>query len=52
MFPITFLWVSLGKCGINDWTVRWIENWMTGRAQGVVVFGTESGWRSVGSGVP
>ena len=28
--------VKLRKCGIDEWTVRWIENWLTGRAQRVV----------------
>ena len=32
--------------------MRWVENWLTGRAQRVVVGGAESGWRSVTSGVP
>ena len=36
---------KLRKCGINEWTVRWVENWLTGRAQRVVVGGAESGWR-------
>ena len=28
---------KLRKCGIDEWTVRWIENWLTGRAQRVVI---------------
>ncbi|PKU45535.1 rna-directed dna polymerase from mobile element jockey-like [Limosa lapponica baueri] len=40
------------KCGLEEWTVRWIENWLKDRAQRVVISDTESGWRSVTSGVP
>jgi len=32
--------------------VRWIENWLNGRTQRVVISGTESSWRLVTSGVP
>jgi len=32
--------------------VRWIENWLNGRAQRVVISGAESSWRLVASGVP
>ena len=31
--------------------MRWIENWLNGRTWRVVASGTESGWRSVASGV-
>jgi len=34
------------------WKVRWIENWLNGRTQRVVISGAESGWRPVASGVP
>uniref|UniRef100_A0A493TVB5 Reverse transcriptase domain-containing protein n=1 Tax=Anas platyrhynchos platyrhynchos TaxID=8840 RepID=A0A493TVB5_ANAPP len=43
---------KLRKCGLEEWTARWVENWMTGRAQRVVISGAESGWRLVTSGVP
>ncbi|PKU39970.1 rna-directed dna polymerase from mobile element jockey- hypothetical protein [Limosa lapponica baueri] len=42
---------KLRKCGLEEWTVRWIENWLKDRAQRVVINGTESSWRSVTSGV-
>jgi len=32
--------------------VRWIENWLNGRAQRVVISGAEPSWRTVTSGVP
>ncbi|GAB0192436.1 mitochondrial enolase superfamily member 1 [Grus japonensis] len=43
---------KLRKCGLDEWTVRWIENWLNGRAQRVVISDTESSWRPVASGVP
>ncbi|GAB0186901.1 mitochondrial enolase superfamily member 1 [Grus japonensis] len=43
---------KLRKCGLDEWTVRWIENWLNGRAHRVVISDTESSWRPVASGVP
>ena len=31
---------KLRKCGLDDWPVRWIENWLNGRAQRVVISST------------
>ncbi|GAB0188055.1 hypothetical protein GRJ2_001270800 [Grus japonensis] len=33
-------------------TVRWMKNWLKGRAQRVAVNGAASGWQPVTSGVP
>ena len=44
---------KLRKCGLDEQTVRWIENWLNGRTQRVVVISpAESSWRSVASGFP
>jgi len=43
---------KLKKCGLEESSARWIENWLNGRAQRVVIRGTESSGRPVTSGVP
>jgi len=43
---------KLRKRGLDEWSVRWIKNWLNGRAQRVVISGAESSWRLVTSGVP
>jgi len=43
---------KIRKCGLDEWTVRWTENWLHHRSQSVVISSTESSWRPVASGVP
>jgi len=43
---------KLRKCGLDEWSVKWIENWLNGRTQRVVISGAESSWRTVTSDVP
>ena len=33
---------KMSKCGIDAWTVRWVENWMTCKTQRLVIGGVES----------
>jgi len=35
---------KLRKCGLDEWSVKWIENWLNGRTQRVVISGAESSW--------
>ncbi|KAK4806791.1 hypothetical protein QYF61_005587 [Mycteria americana] len=39
------------KYGLDEQTVRWIENWLNGWAQRVAISGTKSSWIPVTSGV-
>jgi len=43
---------KLRKWGLDEWSVRCIENRLNGRTQRVVISCAESSWRSVTSGVP
>jgi len=40
------------KYGLDEWLVRWTENWLNGRTQRVVISGVESSRRPITSGVP
>ena len=37
---------KLRKCGLDEWSVRWIEHWLNGRAQRIVISGAESSDKS------
>ena len=43
---------KLRKYGIDEWTLRWVENWLTGQAQRAVISGADSSCRPVNSGAP
>lgn len=40
---------SVELLGQDEHTVRWIENWLNGRAQRVVMCGSKSSWRLAGA---
>ncbi|KAK4826204.1 hypothetical protein QYF61_006148 [Mycteria americana] len=47
---ILILLDKLSNCGMSGFMVRWVKNWLKGRAQRVVVNGATSGWQPVTSG--
>jgi len=49
---VSSLCEPLRKCGLDEWSARWIETWLNGRAQRVVISSAESSRRPVASGVP
>uniref|UniRef100_A0A8C3C0J6 Reverse transcriptase domain-containing protein n=1 Tax=Cairina moschata TaxID=8855 RepID=A0A8C3C0J6_CAIMO len=43
---------KMSSIQLNKNIIQWVSNWLTGRAQRVVVNGAPSGWHVVTSGVP
>jgi len=43
---------KLSNCEMSRCTVRWMKNWLSGRAERVVVNGATCGWQPFTSGVP
>ncbi|KAJ7395559.1 hypothetical protein BTVI_154345 [Pitangus sulphuratus] len=37
---------KLRKCGLDEWIVKWIENWLNGRSQRILINDTGSVWRA------
>jgi len=35
---------KLAACGLDEYTLLWVRNWLEGRAQWVVVNGVKSSW--------
>jgi len=46
------LWTQLWRSCLDEWLVRWIENWLNGRTQRIAVSDAESSGRPAATGVP
>ncbi|CAM5103732.1 unnamed protein product [Eretmochelys imbricata] len=43
---------KLKKYGLDEWTIRWIENWLDRKAQQIVINSSMSSWQPLSSRVP
>lgn len=50
--PHKRLGLQLKNHGIRGNILKWVETWLSGRQQRVILNGTKSGWKEVNSGVP
>ncbi|CAM5115019.1 unnamed protein product [Eretmochelys imbricata] len=50
--PHDILLSKLGKCGLDEITVRWVQNLLKGSTERIVINGLLSNWEDVCSGVP
>lgn len=54
-FSIVSLNILIGKlrkCGLDEWRARWIERWLRGRSQRVIISDRGPVWKPVTSDVP
>lgn len=53
-FDVVFCIIHTGKlrkCGLDKWTVRWIQTWLNGRAQRMLISADEFSCGPLGSGI-